>query len=106
LSLEGRLPFLVEGDFEELQWHVIDGRRLSGNETSHRDHLKAAVRHTSVRATGTLVGFYSPNDQGVFTHMGSKTHVHCVVGEPVGAGHVDHVDLPAGVTFKLPGKQP
>ena len=54
------------------------------------------------RAPATLVGFYSRSDEGVFTHMGSKTHIHCVVDEPISAGHVDHVSIPTGTTVKFP----
>jgi acetolactate decarboxylase len=106
LSLEDRFPFLLEGTFDDLQWHVIDGRRLTGGGSSHQDHMAAAFRAGRDRAPATLVGFYSENDQGVFTHMGSKTHIHCVLDEPLSAGHVDHVNIPAGITLKFPvGKE-
>ncbi len=98
----GRIPFLIEGDFEDLQWHVIDGSRTGPGGESGTDHLKAAVKDTIDRARGTLVGFYSPDDQGVFTHMGSKTHIHCSVDDPPGSGHVDHVVIPAGSVIKFP----
>ena len=97
-----RFPFLLVGDFEDLQWHVIDGTRLNAGESTHQDHLSASVQSQRSRASATLVGFYSDRDQGVFTHMGSKTHIHCVVAEPVSAGHVDHVSVPAGTTVKFP----
>lgn len=54
------------------------------------------------RASATLVGFYSESDQGVFTHMGSKTHIHCALDEPLYTGHVDHVTIPAGTTLRFP----
>ena len=34
--------------------------------------------------------------------MGAKTHVHCVLEQPLATGHVDHVDIPAGTTVKFP----
>ena len=102
MNLQHRFPFLLEGTFENLRWHVIDGRRLTGGGSSHQDHVAAAVQVERDRATATLIGFYSESDQGVFTHMGSKTHIHCVLEEPLSAGHVDHVDIPAGITIKFP----
>jgi alpha-acetolactate decarboxylase len=102
MSPDARFPFLMEGDFENLQWHVIDGKRLAAGETSHQDHLQAAVQVARQRASARLVGFYSQNDQGVFTHMGSRTHLHCVLEGPLAAGHVDHVDIPAGTKVKFP----
>ena len=85
--------------------HVIDGRRQAGGE-SHQDHLAAAVRSRRDRAPATLVGFFSKSDQGVFTHMGSKTHLHCVVTDSLSSGHVDRVDVPAGTTVKFPASRP
>jgi acetolactate decarboxylase len=102
MSLDERFPFLVEGEFEDLQWHVIDGSRLTAGGTSHQDHLEAAVKMRRDQVPATLVGFYSENDQGVFTHMGSRTHIHCVVDEPVVTGHVDHVVISAGAIVRFP----
>ena len=104
MNLDERFPFLLEGSFDDLQWHVIDGRRLSFGGTSHQDHMEAAVKMKLERAPATLVGFYSRGDEGVFTHMGSKTHIHCVVDEPISAGHVDHVSIPTGTTVKFPAR--
>ncbi len=108
MSLDARFPFLMVGEFRDLQWHVIDGRRLTAGKTSHQDHLGAAARARLDHASATLVGFYSKNDQGIFTHMGSKTHLHCVLGEPLSTGHVDHVIVPAGTTIQFPavGNEP
>lgn len=102
MNLAGRFPFLLEGVFSDLWWHVIDGRRLNGGGSSHQDHLAAAVHVSRQRAPAVLVGFYSPKDQGVFTRKGTKTHVHCVLEQPLATGHVDHVDIPAGTTVKFP----
>jgi len=102
MDLDARFPFLIEGDFEELEWHVIDGTRLAPGAASHQDHLAAAVKASRAEASGTLIGFYSRHDQGVFTHMGSKTHVHCVLDGPPASGHVGHVLVPAGATVRFP----
>jgi len=102
ISRDDRFPFLLEGDFEDLEWHVVDGRRMTAGGTSHQDHKSAAVNARRDRASATLVGFYSQSDQGVFTHTGSRTHVHCVLDDPLVTGHVDHVVIPAGTTLRFP----
>jgi alpha-acetolactate decarboxylase len=102
LSRVERFPFLVEGTLQDLEWHVIDGSRRTGGGASHADHLAAAVKAKLDHASGSLVGFYSRSDQGVFTHMGASTHVHCALDAPLAAGHVDRVTLPAGATVKIP----
>ncbi len=102
MNLDHRFPFLLEGEFIDLHWHVIDGKRLSKNSKSHKDHLAAAVQVKTKKATAVLIGFYSKTDQGVFTHMGSYTHIHCVMETPAATGHVDHMIIPAGTTVKFP----
>lgn len=102
LAPEVRFPFVLEGEVENLQWHVIDGARLQGGGTSHADHLAAAVQLERERSPAKLIGFYSTRDQGVFTHMGSRIHVHCVLEGPVASGHVDDVVVPSGTTVRLP----
>jgi alpha-acetolactate decarboxylase len=102
MSLDTRFPFLIEGEVEDLQWHVIDGARLAAGGNSHEDHRAAAANAKLERASATLVGFYSRSDQGVFTHMGSNTHIHCVLGSPLASGHVDHVVIPEGTTVRFP----
>lgn len=105
MSLDERFPFLLVGTFEELEWHVVDGRRLASGGTSHQDHLAASVQQTLEQTPARLIGFYSEGDQGIFTHMGSKTHIHCVLDEPLASGHVDHVTIPAGTSISFPVRQ-
>ncbi len=102
LSPGQSFPFLMQGTFNDIHWHVIDGRRLTGRESSHHEHLAAAVLEAMDRAPATLVGFYSENAQGIYTHMDSRTHIHCVLDAPLSAGHVDHVEIPAGTKVKFP----
>jgi acetolactate decarboxylase len=102
LDVGGRIPFRVTGTLEDIDWHVIDGRLLAGGGESHADHLAASTRLHAGRAVGTLVGFYSAHDHGVFTHMGSDTHLHVALDSPVASGHVDRVTIPAGATIHFP----
>jgi acetolactate decarboxylase len=60
------------------------------------------LRTTLPEARGTLVGFFSRNDQGVFTHMGSMTHIHAAVHGTRISGHVDDVVVPEGRLIRLP----
>ncbi len=102
MSLDARFPFFLEGEFEDLRWHVIDGCRLADGGTSHQDDLAASIQTGRDRASATLVGFYSAGDQGVFMHMGSKTRVHCVLETPRATGPVDHVIIAAGTRIGFP----
>jgi acetolactate decarboxylase len=91
--------FVVRGEVADLEWHVIDGRRLGPEGGGHASHRQAAVVRTAAAARATLVGFYSTRHGGIFTHVGARTHIHGVVGEDEASGHVDHVTLPAGTVI-------
>jgi hypothetical protein len=95
-------PFLIQGEVEDLRWHVIDGSKLQGGGSSHEEHMATAVKGSLPRTEALLIGFHSTAHHGVFTHMGSSTHIHCIVEEPFVAGHVDHVILPAGTIVGIP----
>jgi hypothetical protein len=101
LDTSRRIPFLVEGELHDLRWHVIDGSRLPAGPSSHAAHQAAGVRSERATTQATLIGFHSESDQGVFTHMGSTTHVHCVLEAPLASGHVDHVTIPSGATIRF-----
>jgi hypothetical protein len=96
------VPFQIIGTFPSLAWHVVDGNRLSGPITSHEDHLRAADRMRAHDVEARLLGFYSAHDQGVFTHAGSRTHVHGVLEQPLRMGHIDDATIAAGSVLLLP----
>ena len=102
LGPDQRFPFILEGEFEDLRWHVVDGSRIPDNARSCEDHRKASFQAGREKAFATLIGFYSTSDQGVFTKMGSNTHIHCILENPVTSGHVDHVTIVAGTIVKFP----
>ena len=102
MDVNGRFPFVIEGRVRELEWHVLAGPPPEGASEDHEGHLQNAAAFRLPTAQATLVGFYSPKDEGVFTHMGSKTHLHVVAGTPPGAGHVDQVIVLPGATVKFP----
>ena len=101
VDLTRPVPLLIEGDFADLDWHVIDGRKMATAKT-HEEHAAAAVRGSVMRAKGTLVGFFSTRHQGVFTHMSKKTHFHVVLPAEGVSGHVDAVTLLQGATLLVP----
>ena len=75
---------------------------LPSGPTTHEDHQRASVRGHERAATGTILGFYSEHHQGVFTHRGANTHMHVVLPAKRLTGHVDHANVPADSTVRLP----
>lgn len=95
-------PFVIEGTFDALLWHVIDGTKLPAKSRSHEEHMQAAVQRTLDAGRATLVGFYSSEHQGVFTHQGENIHVHVVVPAENSSGHLDSATIRKGSTLLLP----
>lgn len=85
-----------------MEWHVIDGTRLPKDGGSRQDHLAASIRRSQAAVSTTLVGFYSNSHQGIISHMGSASHIHCVFEDPRATGHVDRVTIPKGITVMFP----
>jgi acetolactate decarboxylase len=96
----GTFPFVVRGDLEALDAHVLNGRcPYAGPGSSRTD----PVRTSTPRAIGTLVGFYTDLEPGLITHRGSRTHVHVLIGgDSPFVGHVDGVRIRRGASIRLP----
>lgn len=102
LSPGDRFPFVLQGEMRSLDWHVVDGSKLGEGASSHAEHMAAGIQLSRLRVEATLLGFYSARDAGVFTHMGSRTHIHATIEDPYSSGHVDQVEIPAGTILRLP----
>lgn len=96
------VPFTLEGPLQDLAWHVVDGRKLQSGPSSHQAHAAAGVQGQRASTTGVLVGFYSSQHHGIFTHHDSDTHVHVVLAEENASGHVDGVTVGRGARLRLP----
>src|SRR5262249_11173759 len=53
-----RFPFLLEGRFASVEWHVLDGGNLPPTAT-HGERMAAAVHGSASGASGRALGFYS-----------------------------------------------
>ena len=96
-----RFPFVIEGRFAAVEWHVLDGSGLPPTAT-HDQRMAAAVHGTESGASGRALGFYSEADTGVFLHMGSRTHVHVLLPAAGVMGHADRIAVAAGSTLLVP----
>lgn len=80
-------PFMLKGKFTSLEWHIING---PGATARNHDAYKAAgISRTDEALEGTVIGFFSKNHQGTFTHHGSFLHMHFVSENEKLTGHVD-----------------
>ena len=94
------IPFLIHGDFADLEMHVLRGRCPYAEDDAAGE---PPLRMTRPRAQGTLVGFWTSEPPGVLTHHDSNVHVHVVLAGPDGVvAHVDSVRVLAGAKVSVP----
>ncbi|HTU61571.1 MAG TPA: acetolactate decarboxylase [Polyangiales bacterium] len=91
-------PFLLQGRFRNVGWHVADGTRVLPGMRPDTN----AQHGTIAEGDGTIVGFYSTEHQGIFTMMGENTHMHIVLGDHSVLGHVRALDVVSGGVLSLP----
>lgn len=91
-------PFLLQGRFRDVGWHVADGTRVQPGMRPDTN----AQHGTIIEGDGTVVGFYSTEHQGVFTMMGENTHMHIVLADHSVLGHVRALDVVSGSVLSLP----
>lgn len=101
MDTEKPFPFLVEGEIESLEWHVIDWPE---NDTvhNHQKHREAGASGKLDTISVDVLGFYSASHQGVFTHHTTQVHMHFKTRDGSLAGHVDKLMLGNKMTLKLP----
>jgi hypothetical protein len=94
-------PFTIHGALRNVGWHVADGTRVKPGDPPDKDAQQGLVAD----GEGTIVGFYSTRDQGVFTMMGQNTHMHVVFADQSVVGHVRTVDVGAGAVLSVPASR-
>lgn len=102
LERSSTIPFVVSGELDELDAHVLNGRcPYAGPGASGTEPVKGGRS----RAQGTLVGFYTDGEPGRLTHQGQNTHVHVVLAGPSPfVGHVDGVRILSGASLSVPAR--
>lgn len=102
VNVEEAFPFLLDGNFSRAEWHVIDGTKLTPGPSSHKQHMDQAVKGNAALPKAKVLGFFSKNHQGIFTHHGENTHLHLVDEHQRQTGHVDFLAVKAGTLLKVP----
>jgi acetolactate decarboxylase len=96
-SLNSPFAFRIVGQINELTTHVVLPR---SSEIPGYQSGKNQVNYTYQNSLGELIGFYSQQHQGIFTHKDSYVHVHYVSDDMTIMGHVDKL-LITGQRLKL-----
>ena len=109
LDPELPFPFLVEGRFTALTWHVVTGAAAGGTAGSGHGGGAHANKHAGMKvfaqsgASGRLVAFASGAGlEGVISHPGERFHIHYVDGALSASGHVDDYAVARGAVVRIP----
>ena len=86
--------FRLKGTVSSLEFHVLTPHRTGQASGGHSD---AAKKIELKNELVEIVGFFSKNHEGVFTHKGSVAHLHVVTAGGI-TGHIDEISTSADVT--------
>lgn len=101
LDMGRPFPFLLEGKFGELNWHIIDWPEDDPVHT-HQKHRTSGPHGVLENRSAKLLGFWSDSHHGVFTHHTTNLHMHFVTDDESLAGHVDGLAKGENLILYLP----
>lgn len=100
LSTDQPFPFMLKGNFDKVDWHIINAARAE--QQNHDAYKEAGASGSTAGANGQILGFYSESHEGVFTHHGSYVHLHFINDDKSLMGHVDDLSINGKVSLLLP----
>lgn len=104
IDLNKPFPFRLISDFQSVSFHIIS-KPVDEVEHNHNLHDKAKKHFTLEHTSGELLGFYSKNHEGVFTHKGSFVHTHFIDKKRENTGHLENLILRTPFKILLPDIQ-
>ncbi len=94
-------PFLLEGKAGKIDWHVIS-RDPNDKIHTHEKHKNSGLHRTLLAESVRIVGFYSKNHQGIFTHHTSNIHMHFITDDKRLTGHIDALKIMKAIKLSVP----
>lgn len=89
-SQYGPLPFMIFGKPHQLNYHIIN---FTGEKPNKSNHKQGALGGGLSNQLVKILGFYSEDSQDVYTHHGSKLHMHFMDEAKLISGHIDSLNL-------------
>ncbi|MCA6079079.1 acetolactate decarboxylase [Fulvivirga sedimenti] len=96
-------PFLLEGRFESVNWHIIDWPENDPVHT-HEKHKSSGLNGALNNEAARMLGFYSKHHKGIFTHHTRFIHIHGLPESLKAAVHVDDLEADGRVILFLPAQ--
>ena len=99
-TADSPLPFRLWGRAAALDWHVIDWPPADSVHT-HEKHRTSGPHGRLENEEVEVLGFYSTQHTGIFTHHSTNMHLHFRTEDQQLAGHVDDL-RPGRMSLFLP----
>ncbi len=94
-------PFIIEGDVEMINWHIISNPAPGGG---HDEHLAGSWNRIDHNKEVKIFGFYSEHHQAIFTHHTTFTHMHVIYEDEQLSGHIDDIIINPNWELSVPQK--
>jgi acetolactate decarboxylase len=94
------LPFLLRGRAQQVKLHIVN--KTDNAPHNPAEHAKVKVPVALEACELDVIGFYSSEHAGVFTHHDSYVHMHALTADRKISGHVDELTPGAGMRLYLP----
>jgi len=101
LDVDKPFPFLLQGNFDSVNYHVVMPPPAQGMHGGSRSPTDSQFDLRARAKNGTAIGFFSKKHGGVFTHSGSYSHLHLSL-EDGNSGHIDDIEVSADVRLLFP----
>ena len=103
-TLDSERPFVfqLKGQVDNAEIHIQNlpkGTKVSSPEEAHQGQTNYTLGNSEVE----IVGFFSTEHKGVFTHHDSNVHLHLITTDRKKMGHLDKVSF-GNVKLYLPKK--
>jgi acetolactate decarboxylase len=102
LDINAPFPFMLEGCFDNLLLHVVNGVNPKFGGHGKKSLLFRQLKEERNKQKAIVIGFYSASTQGVYTHPGTSWHMHVVIPDENIGAHVDGISILDGSILKLP----
>jgi acetolactate decarboxylase len=101
LDIEKSFPFSMEVEVSGLDYHIMSkkGKGMHGHEEHQKAKKKFKLDHAKVKIVGVWA---NSQEEGIYTHNGSRIHLHFVNEETMASGHVDDIKILKGSVLNLP----
>jgi acetolactate decarboxylase len=92
IDIDNVIPFRITGTLKYGEWHVIDWPEGDTEHTQNK-HKNSGLRGNIEDRSVEILGFYSTEHHGIFTHMSNNMHLHFVSQDRQIAAHLDNFTL-------------